>query len=83
VHSPAFTFKVVSATDAAIAVPLPPLNADADAAIAASPVIAVIHYRPHHLELIVASAIFPHCLHLAAALLLPLVAAIKLHSSTQ
>jgi hypothetical protein len=48
----AFTFEVVSAADAAIAVPLPPLNADVDAAIVASPVISVIHCCPRHLELI-------------------------------
>jgi hypothetical protein len=77
----ALTFKVISAADAAIAVPLPPLNADADAALAALPVITVIHCRPYHLELIVASAIFPCCPRFAAALLLPLVAAIKYHSS--
>jgi hypothetical protein len=48
----ALTFKVISAADAAIAVSLPPLNADVDAAVAASPVITVIHCRPRHLELI-------------------------------
>jgi hypothetical protein len=48
----ALTFKVISAADAA-AVPLPPLNADVDAAVAASPVIAVIHCCPRHLKLIV------------------------------
>jgi hypothetical protein len=84
-RTPAFTstltFKVISATDTAIAVPLPLLNVDADAAVAASPVIAVIHCRLHHLELIVASAIFPHCPRLAAALLFHLVATIKYHSS--
>jgi hypothetical protein len=77
----ALTFQVISATDDAIAVPLPPLNVDADAAVAASPVIAVINCRPYHFELIVASAIFPHCPCLDAALLLPLVATIKYHSS--
>jgi hypothetical protein len=49
----ALTFKVASAADAAIAVPLPPFNADVDAAVAASPVIAVIHCRPCHFKLIV------------------------------
>jgi hypothetical protein len=49
----ALTFKVVSTADAAFAVPLPPLNADVDAAVAASLFIAVIHCRPRHLELIV------------------------------
>jgi hypothetical protein len=77
----ALTFKVISAADAAIAVPLPPLNADADAAVAASSVIAVIHCRPCHLKLIVASAIIPHCPRLAATSPLPFVADIKLHSS--
>jgi hypothetical protein len=77
------TFKVVSVADAAItiAAPLPPLNADADAAVTASLVIAVIHCCPCHLQLIVESAIFPHCPYLAAASLLPLVAAIEYHSS--
>jgi hypothetical protein len=57
--------------------PLPPLNADADAAVIASPVVAVIYCHPHHLELIVMSIIFSHCPCLTPALLLPLVAAIE------
>ncbi len=49
----ALTFKIVSATDTAIAVLLPLLNADVDAAVATSLVVAVIHCRPRHLEMIV------------------------------
>jgi hypothetical protein len=77
----ALALNVVSAADAAIAVPLPPLNADADAAAAALPHLVVIHCRTHHLESIFVSAIFPCCLSLAAALLLPLSTAMEYHSS--
>jgi hypothetical protein len=59
--------------------PSPLLNADADAAA----IFAVIHCRPCHLDLIVASAIFPRCSCLAVASLLPLSTANKYHSLSQ
>jgi hypothetical protein len=77
----ALAFNVVSAADAVITVPSPPINTDADAATTALLLIAIIHCCPHHLELIVASTIFPCCTCRAAVLLLPLSTTIKYHSS--
>jgi hypothetical protein len=57
---------------------LPPLNVDVDAAVAASPVIAVIHCRPHHLMLIV---VFTTLL-IALALLPPPCCLLLLPSNT-